>query len=77
MTTPNRFDFVGEWKFVGEGRVVDNYTGEEVNAKLRFKAINIGVETTELESGRDVKLNNKFIADETGTVWDLVILDGE
>jgi hypothetical protein len=77
MTTPNRFDFVGEWNFVGEGKVLDHNTGKEINAKLRFKAINIGVETTELESGKDVQLNNKFITDEAGTMWDLVILDGE
>jgi predicted subunit of tRNA(5-methylaminomethyl-2-thiouridylate) methyltransferase len=58
-----------------EGKVIDNTTGKEVNAKLRFNAINVGVETNEVDGIRHSKLHNKFIEDETGTMWEMYILD--
>jgi hypothetical protein len=33
MTTPNRLTIVGDWKFVGEGKVIDSITGEQFNAE--------------------------------------------
>jgi hypothetical protein len=76
MTAPSRFTIVGDWKFVGEGKVIDNSTGNEVNAKLRFKAATPTIETNP-ENREDVKTNLTLVSDENNTMWEMVILDQE
>jgi hypothetical protein len=71
----NKLTIVGDWSFVGEGKVIDSFTGKEVSVRLRFKANNVGFETTEVDGIRSAKLNNNLINGETGTLWDMIVLD--
>lgn len=75
MANNTRFPLVGNWSFVGEGKILDTKTGEEFNAKLKFKATNVEIESNTVENIKSVKINNSVIADEFGTMWELGILD--
>jgi hypothetical protein len=72
MTTPNRWEIVGNCKVVAKVKVLDKKTNEEFDGELRFTGEG-GIETIDREN---VNANFKVIEDEESkSMWELVVFD--
>jgi hypothetical protein len=72
MTTPNRWEIVGNCKVVAKVRVLDKKNNEEFDGEIRFTGKG-GIETIDREN---VNANFKVVEDEESkTMWELVVFD--
>lgn len=68
----NRYDFAGEFKFIGKGKVLDNETNKEIDSDFTFIA---NIEDFNNENRENPKLLLSLVTDELNTNWQLVIHD--
>jgi hypothetical protein len=66
----NRFDFAGEYKFVGKGNVLDNQNNKEFEADFTFTA---NIEDLNSDNRKNPKLKLSLVPTESQTTWELVV----